>query len=288
MTIVVDSGSTKTDWYVLTEGCRALIKTKGINPVVQTDEEIETVITSEFLPLLARETGFFVGHLGRVARLSMFFYGAGCTKTNIPRMESLLRQAFGRLDDIEVNSDLLAAARALFGNKSGIACILGTGSNSCLYDGKRIMANTPPLGYILGDEGSGAVLGRMFLNGIFKGMLSQTLRDEYLSESGLSLSDIIEKVYRGGMPNKFLASTSYFISRHLDDEAVRGMVIDNFRRFFRNNIYPYNKKELGIGVVGSIAFVYEELLHEAAEREHLNIIKVLKSPINSLLAYHME
>lgn len=164
MVVLVDSGSTKTDWCVTCGERRVFVNTKGINPVVQSDDEILDILKTEFLPSLMRE-GI---SLRDADSLSVYYYGAGCTKEKTPRVVSMLRQIFGECASIEVRSDLLAAARALFGHGEGIACILGTGSNSCLYDGEDIVANTPAMGYILGDEGSGAVLGRIFLNALFK------------------------------------------------------------------------------------------------------------------------
>lgn len=282
MVVLVDSGSTKTDWCVTCGERRVFVNTKGINPVVQSDDEILDILKTEFLPSLMSERI----SLRDADPLSVYYYGAGCTKEIIPRVVSMLRQIFGECASIEVRSDLLAAARALFGHGEGIACILGTGSNSCLYDGEDIVANTPAMGYILGDEGSGAVLGRVFLNALFKGKLPSALRDEFLRKENLTLADIIENVYRGHMPNRFLASISIFISQHLDDRILCEIVTDNFRLFFRNNIYPYNRKDLEIGAVGSIAFVYEKLLRKAAELEGLAICKVLKSPLENLIAYH--
>ena len=173
-------------------------------------------------------------------------------------------------------------ARA-FGCDEGIACILGTGANSCVYDGNEITANVPPLGYILGDEGSGAVLGRMFINALFKCGLSAELRDEFLCETGLTLADIINKVYREPMANRFLASTSLFIHNHLDNNDLRTLVVDNFKAFFRRNVSLYGRRDLPVGAVGSIAFYYKTELLEAARSEGFEVVKVIKSPMDGLV-----
>jgi len=239
-------------------------------------------------------------------------------------MRSLLQQAFPEAR-IEVASDMLGAARALFGNKPGIACILGTGSNSCLYDGKRIVMNTPPLGYILGDEGSGAVLGKLFLNGILKGTLSANIKNKYLKWSGLDYPSIINKVYREPLANRFLASICPFISEQIaesvkyengSDElaevmALYRMVLESFTQFYNNNIAAYvryiqmsmedlSQLESGvkawdntlggvppIGFVGSIAHCFKAPLVNIFEDEHhLQIAQILQAPMAGLIKYH--
>ena len=156
-------------------------------------------------------------------------------------------------------------------------------ANSCLYDGRRIVANVPPLGYILGDEGSGAVLGRLFVNALFKGGLSESLRDKFLTESGLTLPAIINKVYREPMANRFLASLSMFIHDNLDDEGLENLVVDNFRNFFRRNVKLYGRSELPVGAVGSIAFYYSRQLERAAVLEGFELVKIVKSPMDELV-----
>jgi N-acetylglucosamine kinase-like BadF-type ATPase len=185
-----------------------------------------------------------------------------------------------------VFSDLMAAARALCQHEEGIACILGTGANSCLYDGNEIVQNTPALGYILGDEGGGAVLGRMFLNAIFKNPLYAAIRDNYLAETKLTQADIINKVYRESMANRFLATTSLFISQHLDNTLLSNLVVQNFREFFSHNIVPYQRFDLPVHFVGSMAHHYEEQLEQAAKAEGFRLGRVMKSPMEGLISYH--
>ena len=276
MILIADSGSTKTDW-VLTGEESLTIQTQGISPVHQDEAVIRRILFDELLPQLAQRQ-----HVVE----TVCFYGSGCTPQHIPMVERLLRVAFPKATHIEVQSDLVGAARALCGRREGIACILGTGANSCLWDGGRIVQNTPALGYILGDEGSGAVLGRMFMNAIFKNPELSALRDLYLSENGLTMADIINKVYRQPMANRFLASTSLFISQHLDVEELRLLVVDNFRRFFRCNIVPYGRYGLPVHFVGSMAHHYAEQLREAAAAEGFRVGIIEKSPLSGLLHYH--
>ena len=274
MKLIADSGSTKTDWCVV-DGGEVVFRTAGhgINPFQQNDAEVENIVDNEF-------RSSFDG-VERIAEIE--FYGAGCRDGMVPRMERLLRKLFVNAVRVEVCSDVLGAARALFGDREGIACILGTGANSCLYDGRRIMANVPPLGYILGDGGSGAVLGRQFINALFKGGLPAAMRDEFLSETGLTLADIINKVYREPLANRFLASTSVFIRNHLENKALRCLVVDNFKSFFKCNVNLYGCRDLPVGAVGSIAFYYKSELLEAAEAEGYKVGKVIKSPMEGLV-----
>ena len=203
--LIVDSGSTKTDWcFAMPSGALVSVKTGGINPAVQDAEIIEATIKNHLLPSLPAQD-IDPNEVGEI-----YYYGAGCTPDRLPVMRKLLTEAFGRAQTVEICSDLLAAARALCLRKKGIACILGTGANSCLYDGEGIVAQTPALGYILGDEGSGAVLGRNFLNGILKGWLPEELRNLFMAEWQLDVAEIINKVYREQYPNRFLASISTF------------------------------------------------------------------------------
>jgi len=200
-------------------------------------------------------------------------------------MKQLLSQLF-QPEKVEVHSDLQAAARALCQHEPGIACILGTGANSCLYDGNDIVQNTPALGYILGDEGSGSVLGRMFLNAIFKNPALADVRDHYLAEAKLTQADIINKVYREPLANRFLASTSLYINQHLDNPLLKNLVIQNFRQFFRVNITPYGREDLPVHFVGSMAHQYHDLLALAAEAEGFHLGHVCKSPMEGLIQYH--
>ena len=190
-TLIVDSGSTKTDWIIIAgDGSIKTFKTEGINPVVGSINIINKTITENFMPQIE---GI------EIDRLS--FYGAGCTKNKKHLIEECLAKIFPKTE-IEVASDVLAAARALCGHKEGIACILGTGSNSCLFNGKDIVENISPLGYILGDEGSGAVLGRTFISDVLKGELPQDIRDNFFEETHLTEELIIENVYSKPTPQK--------------------------------------------------------------------------------------
>lgn len=280
MILIADSGSTKTDWY-LTDGSDVKVQfmTQGINPFFLSIDEIADILRNELIPQLAA----FAENIR-----SIYFYGSGCRQEMIHGLTDVLKRVFPSATTVEVNGDLLAAARALCGRAEGIVCILGTGANSCLYDGRQIVMNTPPLGFILGDEGSGAVLGRNFVNAVFKGGVSDAMRDEFLKSSGLTLSDIIDKVYRQPLANRFLASLSPFIGAHIADGDVHRLVVDSFRAFFHRNVAAYGRKDLEIGAIGSVAFYYKEQLLEAAAIEGFRVGKIERSPIVGLVTYHVQ
>ena len=313
--LIADSGSTKTDWSLIDGQGQVVMtcKTQGINPIHMQDAEVLQILKSELiLPESPQE---------------VYFYGSGVTEAMKSRMNSLLQQAFPGAK-VEAEGDMLGAARALFGNNPGIACILGTGANSCLYDGQRMVMKTPPLGYILGDEGSGAVLGKLFLNGIFKGTISSVIQKKFLDWSGLDYPTIINKVYREPLANRFLASLCPFISQQIaegemhengtdelnDAMALYRVVLGNFNDFYEKNLLPYIKyvkastedisqlepgvkawdSSLGegipmIGFVGSIAHYFEAPLRNVMEDEHhLHIAKIMRAPMEGLIAFNAK
>ncbi len=279
MKLIADSGSTKTDWVLIGgAGIRARLKTQGINPFHQSEDDILAILRVELLPQLSDLD----------APVSwLHFYGSGVRPELEPLMAGLLQQVFPQAQ-VDAHGDLLGAARAVCGRHEGIASIIGTGANSGLYDGRRIVQNTPPLGYILGDEGSGAVLGRQLLNALYKGLLPAALRETFEQHTGLQMADVVSRVYRQPMPNRFLASLSPFIHEHLDVPEVSRMVVGCFCDFFRRNVVRYQRPDLPVGFVGSIAYYYQEQLSQAAAAEGFTVGTVLQSPIDGLLAYHQS
>jgi N-acetylglucosamine kinase-like BadF-type ATPase len=274
MKLIADSGSTKTDWALTTGqgGEVVLLKTEGINPVHQSADVIRGILRS----LQVDEPVDAV-----------FFYGSGIRPELKVFMRGLLAERFTEAGDIVAESDLLGAARALCGHGEGIACILGTGANSCLYDGHGIVQNTPALGYILGDEGSGAVIGRNLLNAMYKNALPEALRQTFEQELGLTLADVIRKVYKEPMPNRWLASLSPFIHRHiLQYPQLSQMVVDTLQTFLHRNVLPYNRSDLKVSAVGSIAWYYQTELAHAATLEGMGLGRVTASPLDGLIAYH--
>ena len=286
MKLIADSGSTKTDWCLMDEtGIVKCMTTQGINPIHQTREEIREILKVSPNPSQGGEKCPPITHHPSP---QIFFYGSGVTPLQREPMCQLLREAFPEASEVMAESDLLGAARALCQQQEGVACILGTGANSCLYDGQRIVKNTPALGYILGDEGSGAVLGVRFLNALYKGALPDSLRREFETQTGLTMSDVINRVYRQPLANRWLASLSTFIHSHVDMPEVSAMVTENFRCFIRRNVLPYGRKDLSLNAVGSIAWHYRDQLAEAAEAEGFVLGTVVQSPMDGLITYHLS
>ncbi len=270
MRIIVDSGSTKCTWLLTEGGATEQVRTPGINAVQHTAEQIRTRLAE-------------VPARGPVEEIR--FYGAGCGAAFPAASEKLRRELTARFSaaKIGIESDLSGAARALFGRGEGIACILGTGSNSCHCRDGEILDNVPPLGYILGDEGSGAVLGRNLLNGIFKGRIP--LREEFSAAFGLTYEQIIHRVYREPFANRFLASLAPFIAAHAELPEVRTMVLTGFADFAARNLARY-PAGLPVGFVGGIAAHFEPLLREAMAAAGRNVAIIAESPAEGLLKYH--
>lgn len=277
MILIADGGSTKADWSVVENGnIKQRIFTKGINPFFQTEDEIVEEIKNALLPYLD------VNEFDAV-----YFYGAGCIFEKIDIVKRALKQNLKVNGEVEVNSDMLGAARGLCGYESGIACILGTGSNSCLYNGKDIAANVSPLGFILGDEGSGAVLGKLFVSDLLKNQLTPGLKEKFLEKFNLAPGDIIDKVYRKPFPNRFLATFAPFISEHREDPTVRALVLNGFKAFLKRNVMQYDKyDQVPVHFVGSVAYYFKDILQEAMKEMGVLMGNISQSPMNGLVLYH--
>lgn len=278
MILLADGGSTKVDWCLIDNGI--LIKqvfTKGANPFFRTTEDISAELKETLVPALAE---FQIN--------SVHFFGAGCA---FPEKNEIVRAAiaenFGDIE-IEVGSDLLAAAKGLCGKSKGIACIIGTGSNSCYYDGKDIVENVSPLGYVLGDEGSGAVLGKLFVGACLKNQFTKGIKEKFLEEYELTPQIILEKVYRQPLANKFLASFSPFIIRNIDDETVYILVYNAFKDFFVKNVMQYAYMDVEVNLTGSVAHHYSEVLRKVAGDLNIKIGKIEGSPMPGLISYYSE
>ena len=272
--LIADGGSTKIDWTVVSGISQKTFRSPGINPVLWDIGKIEQML-QEGLP-----------HEILSDVESVYFYGAGCLGRSAEKMQEALMRVVAHDAEIEVESDLLGAARALFGNERGIACILGTGSNSALYDGKEIISNIHPLGYILGDEGSGASMGKHFLNALYKGRLPESLREDFETETGLTYDDVIDHVYRQPMANKFLASLVIFVSKRRKECAE--LLNEEFDNFIEKDILPYNHCELPVGIVGGVGYEFYEELKEIFLRHRLKLNKVVAKPMENLVDYHLR
>lgn len=275
--LIADSGSTKTDWCLLEQNrTTKRMQTKGLNPFQMSEEEIAAEIKTALLP-----------QFGIEKTDNVYFYGAGCTPEKQPIVERVLRSCLTIESACEVASDMLGAARGVCGHEPGIACILGTGSNSCAFDGNRITKNVSPLGFILGDEGSGAVLGRTLVGDILKNQLPQHLIDRFHEKYNLTAADIIEQVYRQKLPNRFLAGFTPFLKENIGEPSIETLVKDGFRRFLQRNVKQYEGWErLPVGFNGSIAVVFRPQLETVLQEEGMHIGRVIKAPMDGLIEFH--
>jgi len=290
MILIADSGSTKTDWIlVASDGTQTELHTDGINPARDARDIIYNVLYHDLLTQIpsdiSREELSRSGCQGSEG--AVYFYGAGCIEPFSQTVRSVLKDLFPCCK-VEVESDLLGAARALCGHEPGIACILGTGSNSCLYDGRDIIMHTPPLGYILGDEGSGSFLGKVLVNGLFKGVLPDELKQAFCNKYDMELPGIIEHVYREPSANRFLASLVPFIVEHRNHPSIHDLLVDAFRQFFVRNVAIYGHKEMPIHCVGGIAYQFADELSEAAASEGMQMGRIMLRPIQSIVQYHLQ
>lgn len=275
MILIADSGSTKTAW-TLVEKADNVIKTDGINPVFMNSGCVEEILRSQLLPQLGEQA----------IVTEIYFYGAGCAsaeKNNL--VKQALQNVFGDIK-IEIASDLLGAARGLCKHQSGIACIMGTGSNSCLYENGNIRWNVPALGFILGDEGSGAVLGKLLMGNLFKNQLPDVVKQDFEQTYGLTMIDVIEKVYRTPLPNRFLASFGPFISKHINQPAVYNMVYDALESFIVRNVKQYPYTTLPVYFTGSIAFYFADILNQLADKHGFTIGRIDQDPLQGLVEFH--
>lgn len=276
MILLADSGSTKTAWCVADKGTPMLrCSTAGINPFFQNSEEISREIKNTLLPLIDAYA------IDRIC-----FYGAGCASSE---HNEVVANAICSVipSQIEVHSDLLGAARALCATDPGIVCIIGTGSNSGLYDGKEITQQIPPLGFILGDEGSGAVLGKLLVGDCLKKQLPTDLIDKFMTQFGLTPAMILDRVYKQPFPNRFLASLSPFLKENIAEPSIYNIVYAGFSRFFTRNIMQYDDHDkLPIHFIGSVAFHYQEVLKEVAAALQLQTGIISQTPMEGLIAFH--
>lgn len=279
MILLADSGSTKTDWGLVENGKLVKrLRTSGMNPFQMSEEAITEEIKTHLVPELP----------GTVLD-EVHFYGAGCTKEKQPIVERALRANLTINGECEVASDMLGAARGICGHKPGIACILGTGSNSCSYDGKNLVKNVSPLGFILGDEGSGAVLGKLLVGDVLKNQMPEAITKRFFEKYKLTSAEIIDRVYRQPKPNTFLASFVPFLEENIDEPKIYNLVKESFRSFLRRNVMQYDGwQTLPIGFNGSIAKIYKKPLLEALEEEGMHLGRIIQTPMEAMVEYHVE
>jgi N-acetylglucosamine kinase-like BadF-type ATPase len=277
--IIVDSGATKTDWIIIKNNEKQnSIQTLGFNPYYYSIEELNKEIQGKILPQVS---------LKEIE--AIYFYGSGIsTASKIAFTKTSLQNCFPDVP-IKVDHDLLGAARGLLLNKEGIACILGTGSNSCVYDGTTIIHNIPSLGYFFADEGSGTHIGRLFIESFLRDKLPQDLKDIFIKEYNLNAEMILENIYNKEYPNKFLSAFCKFVSKNIAHPFMQDLVKKSFVDFFETYILEYpNYKKLDLVFTGSVAEVFQDLLKDVALTYDLNISNIIKNPMDGLIEYHCK
>lgn len=279
MILVADSGATKSDWVLIdNEGEKKPFVTIGLNPFYVSTKEIENILRKDLLPFLEAK---------KVTQV--FFYSAGCsTVYKSMTVEDALISLFKKAE-VTIKSDMYGAAKALFGDDEGIACILGTGSNSCHFNGTEIIQNVISLGYFFGDEGSGAHMGKTFMRDYLMGNIPKEIDAAFREEYSYTRDNVLDAVYNLPFPNRFLASFNEFYSEHLSNKYVFELVTNSFREFFLNQIEKYqDHQELPVSFVGSVAYYFEPLLRQIASEFDVNVKKVLRTPIDALAVYHAK
>ncbi len=278
MFLIADCGSTKCDWAISDGSNATVFSGDGFNPIHSGEKNIESAITNAMYGNIAVDN---IDHI--------YFYGAGCIGGDASEKVTKTLAAIFPKAEIETHSDLVAAGRAIFKTDAGIAAILGTGCNSGVYVDGEITEHIPPMGYILGDEGSGASISKRLVNAIYKHEIADSYRQMFERECMMNYDDIIYGVYRSDSPSQFLASLVPFISDHISDNIFRNLVLTEFDLFFNRNIIRLNRpKNYGIGFVGSIASTFSEILKDAARLHGLTIYSIIQRPIQRLAEYHNE
>lgn len=278
--LIADSGSTKTEWRLLLQNNELQkIDTQGINPYYQSHADIVQVLKKELFPNMKSP---LVRHI--------HFYGAGCSVTDKQqKVATALKQVFGSDVITEIQHDMLAAARALCGHEAGIVCILGTGSNSCVYDGKNIVVQGLGLGFLLGDEGAGARLGIRLLQDYFYRDMPDYLRVKLEEEKQLSRESVLENLYQKPFPNRYAASLSPFLAANLHTDYCFNLVYDEIKLFFQKCVCRFDGfANLPVHFTGSVAYYYAEVLHKVAADLPLDIRigNILPTPMPGLLHFH--
>ena len=276
MRIIVESGATKAAWRAIYEdGTVRAVETAGLNPTCLDIEEMQSIIRKA-IPELNPE--------GRHVE-EVFFYGAGLVSSESSSVIADALDMWCPMAELHFHTDMLAAARALFGDGSGVVAIMGTGSNSCLYEHGQITENIRPGGYILGDEGSGAALGKAFLADFVKRLLPTEIDADFTGKYGLDYPKIVQKVYKEPAASAFMASFAPYILSHKDNEYIDGLIRDCMHAFVRRSLSRYGKSSQ-VGVVGSFGCACEDLLKEVGREYGLEFVKFLKDPIDELVKYH--
>lgn len=277
MKLIIDSGATKADWcFIGTGKVLRRLRTPGMNFSTMSQEEIGDIVATA------------ASEAGNVSVSEIYLYAAGLIEGSpaYGSAKAALEKAFPH-STAECASDMLAAARAVCGRSEGIAAIVGTGSNSCFYDGMRILRNVRSGGFILGDEGGGACLGKLFLSDYIKGLVPEPLASEFSASFDADYMTIVANVYRGGAPSAYLGSFAPWILAHCEsNDYVRTVVRRNLESFFDRSLMQYGRKDVPVGFIGGFAAACEPVLKEIAEEKGIVVSRILPSPMDGLIEYH--
>ena len=274
--LIADSGATKAEWCLLDKNKKKTIITQGISPYFLNTEQITDLLLKELKPKLKN-----------IEVDEIYYYGTGCANpANAKSVKKAVSKVFAGAK-VDVNHDLMAAARALCGRKKGVACILGTGSNSCYYDGKKIVKNSPGLGYVLGDEGSGAYLGRKVIQYYLYGTFDEELRGRFDLTYTTNAAEILENVYKKPLPNRYLAGFAKFLADNRGHYMIENIIEDALNDFFFAHLCKYRETwTLPVSFAGSVAFGFQDVLQQLCNSYEFEIGKVMKNPIEGLVDYH--
>lgn len=277
--LIADSGSTKTEWCFIKNGKKKKLFTQGISPYFLSAGQISAILKEELLPGLKKNEPD-----------EIFYYGTGCSNVaNIKMMSRAIKKVFPDAD-VHIDHDLMGAAKATCGNEKGIACILGTGSNSCYFNGKKIVKNSPGIGYILGDEGSGAYLGKKVIQYFLYETFEPDLMDRFLAKyNNITSAEILDTVYKKPLANRYLAGFTEFLRENRGHYMVENIIEDGFNDFFFNHVYKYRESWLHpIHFVGSVSFGFKDVLADLCNAYELQLGKVIKNPMEGLVKYHLQ
>lgn len=274
--LIADSGATKAEWCLIYNGKTKTVFTQGISPYFLSTEQISTLLLKELKPKLKN-----------VEVDEVYYYGTGCANPNNAKLvKKAIQKVFPGANSY-VQHDLMGAARAVCGNNKGIACILGTGSNSCYYNGKKIVKNSPGLGYVLGDEGSGAYLGKRVLQYYLYNTFDEDLRARFDATYVTNTVEILENVYKKPLPNRYLAGFAKFLADNRGHYMIENIIEDGLNDFFFNHLCKYREIwTLPVSFAGSIAFGFKDVLRELCSTYEFELGKVLKNPMDGLVTYH--
>jgi len=274
--LIADSGSTKTEWCLLKNNKPVLFTTQGMSPYFVNAGQIQQIIRNEVFPFIKKN---------KIDEI--YFYGTGCKNpANIKMFQSVFRQLFPGATAL-VDNDLSGAAKALCRNEKGIACILGTGSNSCYYNGKRIVKNSPGLGFILGDEGSGAYLGKKVVQHYLYNIFDEELRARFDAKFVTTDSEILESVYKKPLPNRYLASFAIFLAENRGHYMIENIIEDGLNDFFYTHVISYRESpRLPISFTGGIAYGFKDVVTQLCQNYDLELGDILRSPMEGLVKYH--